>query len=436
LNDLERLEKIFELVDEEEVIQFTKDICSFPSYSGQETECAKFIANYMKENGFEVELQEVEAGRFQTICRIKGSGEAPSLMFNGHMDVGPVKMFSWTKRDPYKAYVRDGRIHVHGIENMKGGVAAMIMAAVALKRSGIKLEGDLVVCPVVGELQGGVGSKHLVDSGVITDYALVPEPSGLTIRTATAGCVQFLIHVFGLDKRINALDGMIKVIEALKEASRTKDFTFTPFPKKPDLPIIQIGGIIGGVGRDHSFYRCPPVFPDFCTLGIDVRIVPGQTENSMKNDLIRLLSRLKVDDPDFHFEVEGPPATYTEQWPNFKHFIPPANLPSDDRIVQVLAKNHELIMGEKATIWTMPHQNAYNDCGHLQAAGIKAVTYGPSYMPLNRAIIPTYSHGSADARGFSYPDGTGEDCMEIFQIVTTMKVYITSAIDICMNSKE
>lgn len=426
--------KVFDYIKEEEIIQLTKDICKFPSYNGKETPCNNFLAGFMEENGFEVEIMEVEAGRVQPVCRLRGTGEGPSLMFNGHTDIGPVLMFTWTKRDPYEPYVRDGLIHAHGIENMKGGVAAMVMAAVAVKRAGIQLKGDLVVCPVVGELQGGVGTKFLVDNGVITDYALDPEPSGLTVRTATAGCAEFLIHILGLDQRVRAFEKAVKVWEALEEASRKKDFTYTYFPGKPDLPLIQIGGVISGIGREHSFYRCPPNASDVCTIGVDVRTVPGQTEELVKNDLMRILSKLKIGDPEFHFEIEGPPATYTEQWPLFKHFIPPANISPDEWIVKLTAKNHELVSGDKAVVWTQPRQNAYNDCGHLQAAGVKAVTYGPISYPGLKYPKRLEAHGRA-AAAFAYPDGTTEDCMEIYQIMTTAKVYAAMAVDVCTISK-
>ena len=409
---------VLDFIKEDEVIQLTEELCRFPSYSGAETECARFLGGFMEDNGLDVEYQEVEPGRLQPIGRIKGSEEGPSLMFNGHLDIGPVLMFTWTKRDPYEPYVRDGRIHGHGIENMKGGVAAMVMAAIAVSRSGISLSGDLVVCSVVGELQGGVGTKYLLDQGIITDYALDPEPSGLTVRTATAGCAEFLIHTMGLDKRVDAFEKMIKVREALMEASRRKDFEYAYFPGKPELPLIRIGGIIGGMGREHSFFRCPPGSPEVCTVGVDVRTVPGQTEEGVKNDLIRILTRLKVDDPDFHFEIEGPPATYTEQWPLFKHFIPPCNLPPDARIVRLTAANHEMVTGEKCVVWTQLHQTAYNDCGHLQAAGIEATTYGPIFG------------------NYAYADGTTEDCMEISQIMTTARVFASTAVDVCTAMKE
>lgn len=405
--------RVLEHIKEDEVIELTKKLCSFPSYSGHETECTRFLGEFMSENGLEVEYQEVEPGRLQTIGRMNGAGEGASMMFNGHLDVGPVLMYTWTKKGPYEPYVRDGYIHGHGIENMKGGVAAMVAAAIALKRAGIELKGDLVVCAVVGELQGGVGTKFLVENGVVTDYALVPEPSGLTVRTATAGCAEFLIHTYGLDKRVDAFEKMVKAWRALKEASREKKFDYRYFPGKPELPRINFGGVIGGIGWEHSFLRCPPGAPEVCTMGIDVRTVPGQTEESVREDIVKALQAIKTEDDDFHFKVEGPPATYTDEWPIFKHFAPPSNLPQDSRMVTVAAENHELVTGEPCVVWTQPHQYAYNDCGHLQEAGIQATTYGPIF------------------RNYEYTDGSREDSMEIHQIMTTAKVFAISAIDIC-----
>src|SRR4029453_6136911 len=124
--------------------------------------------------GFESRLQEVDPGRFQTIARLPGTGGGTSLMFDGHIDIDPIP--SGWKRDPWTPTIEGDRFYGAGIYNMKGGDAAMIMAAVAAKRAGVPLRGDVVFACVDGELQGGVGTVHLLKRGVRADWAIVPEP--------------------------------------------------------------------------------------------------------------------------------------------------------------------------------------------------------------------------------------------------------------------
>jgi acetylornithine deacetylase len=93
--------------------------------------------------GYRVDLQEVEPGRFQTVAVLEGSGGGKSLMFNGHIDIDPLAL-GW-RRDPWTPTVEGDRLFGAGVNNMKGGVTAMISAAEAIRKSGVRLKGDLVV---------------------------------------------------------------------------------------------------------------------------------------------------------------------------------------------------------------------------------------------------------------------------------------------------
>ena len=88
-------EMVLECVDEFTLIELLKGILRFPSFPGEETECAEYIAYWMEERGFDTELMEVEEGRFQPVGRLRGTGEGPVLVFNGHMDI------SYTEKEVY-----------------------------------------------------------------------------------------------------------------------------------------------------------------------------------------------------------------------------------------------------------------------------------------------------------------------------------------------
>ena len=116
-------ERILKYVTEEGVVELAKNLIRIPSPTGKETEVARFLDKYMKDNGLETELIEAEAGRFQPVGIIKGRGGGYSLIFNGHMDTEVVKIGEEGSLMPR---IEGGRLYGHGIFNMKSGVAAMV----------------------------------------------------------------------------------------------------------------------------------------------------------------------------------------------------------------------------------------------------------------------------------------------------------------------
>ena len=176
-------------IDRDDMLELAKQMIRIPSFKTEETELARFMADYLGRRGYEVQLQEVEPGRFQTIATLRGEGGGKSLMFNGHLDIDPLA-FGW-KRDPWEPSVEGDRLFGAGVRNMQAGVASMVQAAEAVRRSGVRLKGDLVLACVVGELQGGVGSSYLCEHGPLTDMAVITEPHGPGQRNdSPRGCRQ------------------------------------------------------------------------------------------------------------------------------------------------------------------------------------------------------------------------------------------------------
>ena len=269
-------QRVISNIDENEAVSLASDLIKIPSFKTEETPVATFLADLFRQRGYEVDLQEVEPGRFQTIATLKGSGGGKSLMLNGHMDIDPLA-FGW-KRDPWMPSREGDRLYGAGANNMKGGLTSIITAAEAISRSGVPMKGDLVVACVVGELQGGVGTLHALRNGLRTDAAIVAEPvgDGDNIITTHVGWVELAISTIGLSQHISrshravdAIDMMIKAIPAIKNV----EFTYTPRPDLPDMPRVIVGTIIGGRGRDHDL-KGPNFTCDYCTIVADVRTVP------------------------------------------------------------------------------------------------------------------------------------------------------------------
>ncbi|MFQ5933972.1 MAG: M20 family metallopeptidase, partial [Dehalococcoidia bacterium] len=292
-------DRVLRQIKEEQAVNLCSSLLRIPSFKTEESKVARFLAGYFSRRGYEVDLQEVEPGRFQTIATLRGSGGGKSLMLNGHIDIDPLA-FGW-KRDPWTPVVEGDRLYGAGAFNMKGGVSAMITAAEAVRKSKVQLKGDIVLACVVGELQGGVGTVHALKNGVRTDMAVVAEPFGAeTLMTTHAGVVGMAINTIGYsqhisqrEKAVDAIEKMFPVIEAVKSVK----FTCTPRADLPGLPRIICGAIIAGRGRDHDV-KGPNFVSDFCTSLWDVRILPGQTSKSVEEDVRRMLEDLKTKDPE------------------------------------------------------------------------------------------------------------------------------------------
>ena len=142
------VQRLLDHVDRDEMLRLAQDLIRIPSFKTEESDVARFLGEYLSRRGYEVDLQEVEPGRFQTVARLRGSGGGKSLMFNGHIDIDPLAM-GW-KRDPWAPSIEGDQIFGGGIRNMKSGVSSMITAAEAVRKSGTELKGDLVLACVVG----------------------------------------------------------------------------------------------------------------------------------------------------------------------------------------------------------------------------------------------------------------------------------------------
>src|SRR3989337_1339066 len=77
-------------IDREELLELAAALCRIPSFTTEESDCARFLHGHFQKLGFESELQEVDPGRLQCIARLRGAGGGESLMLNGHIDIDPL----------------------------------------------------------------------------------------------------------------------------------------------------------------------------------------------------------------------------------------------------------------------------------------------------------------------------------------------------------
>ena len=408
-------QKVTNQVKEQFLVDFAQKLVKVPSFKTEESQVARFLASFFQRRGYQVDLQEVDPGRYQTIATLKGTGGGKSLMLNGHIDIDPLAM-GW-KRDPWKPVVEGDRLYGAGTYNMKGGVAAIVAAAEALRKAKAGLKGDLIVACVVGELQGGVGTVHALESGVRPDMAIVAEPNGQdTILTVHSGWLEMAVNVLGqsyhISEKEKAIDAIQKISRVVHTINNLK-LSHPPFPALPALPRIHVGGIIGGRGRDHVL-NGPNFTSDFCTVLVDARMVPGQTSDMVVADVRRALEAFKIQDPHFEYEIEFPPLA---KYRLLRVVMEPMNMPTDEYIVQAVARGYEAVTGRPpATVGIkLPNSYSGNDTTHMWKQGIPCVLYGPG--------------GGWDDKG--EPD----NYIRISDMVTCAKVIATTALEVCNQDK-
>ena len=371
-------DRITRHIKQDFLVDLAQKLIKIPSFKTEETAVARFLAGFFRRRGYEVELQEVDPGRFQTIATLKGVGGGKRVMLNGHIDIDPLAM-GWT-RDPWDPIVEGDRVYGAGSYNMKGGIASMIGAAEALRKSKLELKGDLTIACVAGELQGGIGTVTALERGPRPDMAIVPEPYGPeSILTVHAGWIQMAINVFGdsrhvsqKEEGIDAIGKMSRVVAAVNSL----ELSHPPFPDLPTLPRIMVGAIIGGLGRDHVMNGTNFV-SDFCTALVDARAVPGQTEEMVIADVRKALDAIKAEDQDFRYEIEcPPPADYGVA----RVSMEPMNMPTDGYLPRLVARKVEQVTGSPPSTIGVKAPDSYsgNDTAHLWKAGIPCVLYGPA----------------------------------------------------------
>lgn len=360
-------------IDRDELVRLLQSMVRLRSYSagGEEGAVARFVASYARQMGLVSELQEVEPGRFNVISRLAGRGDGTSLMFNGHLDTNPAGV-GWTV-DPLAGDVRDGCIYGIGVSNMKAADAAYLAAVAAVVRAGIPLRGDVIVAHVIGELQGGVGTAHLVRSGVRADRFIVGEPTDLTLLTMHAGSIELTVTVRGRTRHLSKMEEAVDAIEktvGIMRALKAMHFAGPTDPEAASLRRVAVGSIRGGLGPEYQDWR-PALIADMCSIKLSVRFGPGQSASSVEADVRDELERLRSKDPDLDVTLE-------RNQGGQRIDMGPFYVPRDADIVQVVRSAHTAAVG------TAPHEGAVapykfygTDAYHLASAGMTGVVYGP-----------------------------------------------------------
>lgn len=238
-----------------------------PSVSKQEHSIASLVIAELESAG----IATVRSGN-NVWCEI-GDQPRPRLLLNSHLDTVPSGK-NWTG-DPWKPHVEHGRVTGLGANDAKGCVAAMIEAALSIRReldAGEALHGTLVLALTAEEENSGAGLSDIVDRLLPIDAALVGEPTSLTPMIAQRGLLILRCLARGRsghpantppDSPDNA------ILTAAADALLLRKFDWGPPHPLLGRTHAHVTQINGGISRN--------VIPDACEFFVDVRTTPGLT---------------------------------------------------------------------------------------------------------------------------------------------------------------
>jgi acetylornithine deacetylase len=273
-------------------------------------------------------------------------------MLCGHLDV------VGAAPSAFEPVVRDGRIHGRGTIDMKGGLAAAVVAAERLAANGSRPAGDLIVAAVIDEEWASAGAEALVRHHR-ADAAILPEQSELDIIVEHGGFAWFEVESRGRESAgiepelgIDAIELAIPLLEGVVALDRE-------LATRPAMPYGRSSVHVSTVSGGTSF----PVYPASCVLGIERCTLPAETVAQAQEEMRELLLRAHEADPRFDGELRTVIAREAAQ------------LDADHVILRALDDAIAARLGRPARhIGDM----GWADSGLLAEAGVPCAMFGPS----------------------------------------------------------
>lgn len=241
---------------------------------GNEDQCTRYLATLLSAAGYECRLVDFAPHRSTLIARIGGKSDKPPICFTGHVDVVPLGSAKWV-HDPFGAEIVDGKLYGRGSSDMKSGVAAFTIAAIAAANE-IKDSAGLTLVITAGEETGCEGAFHLVGMADVAEILgqagalVVAEPTGNEPLVGHKGALWLKASATGVTAHGSMPEnGDNAIYKIARAALQLENFDFgTPPHPLMGQGTLNIGTARGGLNINSV--------PDAAEMTIDVRSVAGQ----------------------------------------------------------------------------------------------------------------------------------------------------------------
>jgi len=261
-----------------------------------ELAAAEIISDELARSGIDCRIDSWGRNRANLTAKINSVEQKGGLLFVCHLDVVAAGGQGWT-HPAFAGIESEGKVYGRGSVDMKGGIAAAVTAIRQIVDSGAKLEGDIIFLAAAGEETDSCGARRFIrdHSGSLPKLAgvVIPEPTDFEVVTAHRGILWLEVTAFGKAAHSSTPKLGINAIASMKTLLDELDnYKIRSQPHKLlgecSMSINTISG-----GREIN------VVPDSCSIGIDIRTLPGQQFKEIISDLKKIFAKLKQKNPQF-----------------------------------------------------------------------------------------------------------------------------------------
>jgi succinyl-diaminopimelate desuccinylase len=368
------LARVLDHVRPDEVVALTQRLVRIPSVfrpgdsDGNERAVATAVAEWLGREGFAVEVADVAPGRPNVVASLEGAGPGPTLCLEGHTDVvteGDPRLW---RHGPWSGALEDGRLYGRGSADMKGGLAAAMVAAAAVRRSGLRFGGRLVLAALVDEEGGMTGARHFMatPAGRAVDAAVICEPEQNELCLEQKGVLWARVLVHGRMAHgampyagVNPITAAGWFVAALPRLERRLGHAAprSPFLGVPHVTPTHVRAPAEGLAQNN-------VIPSSAGLTVDVRLVPDLAPETALAALDGLARETEARHPGVKVEVE------TVERPR-----PATRVARSEPVVQALAWAVSVVSGRRPRFGGVP--GSTDGTIFVAERGIPIVTFGP-----------------------------------------------------------
>ena len=381
----------------DDLISLTQELIRIPTLNppGENyREICEFLSTRLQNSGFGIELVRAKGTpgdsdkypRWNVVARREGAHRGQCVHFNSHIDVVEVGS-GWTQ-NPFGGDLVGDKIYGRGACDMKGGLAASIIAAEAFIDTNPNFYGAIEISGTGDEESGGYGGvAYLAEKGFFSpnrvQHVIIPEPLNKdrvclghrggwwaeieTFGEIAHGCMPFLG-----DCAVRHMGAVIDKFETElfpAMAARRTDMPVVPDGARSST--MNINSIHGGQPEQEEDFTGLPAHcvPDSCRIVIDRRFLVEETLEDVRGEVERLLVELKAERPKFDYEIRE------------LNSVLPSMTDRNSPIAASVAKQIEKVMGKPAEFVASP--GTY-DQKHIDRIGKlkNCVAYGPGILEL------------------------------------------------------
>jgi succinyl-diaminopimelate desuccinylase len=361
-------------VHEDELIALTRDLVRIPSVvkpgdpDGNEAAVAEYIRRWFIKEGFELEIQPVAPSRPNVVAWLGDKAAGRSLLLEGHTDVVTEGDASAWSHPPFGGDLEGGRVWGRGAADMKGGLAAAMIAAAAIKRSSARLNGRLVVGALVDEEGDMLGVHHFVASPLARELtaAVICEPEQNELCLEQRGVVWARVVLRGRMAHgampeaganpLAAVGALLRQVPRLERRLRAL-CERSRYLRPPTVTPTVVRAPVAGVAQAN-------VIPATAEVILDVRLTPGADEATVTAEIARACQAAA----DAHPGI-------TVEWRPVNGFRPATRVARNEPLVRAMTAAVRAVTGRRAVFGGVP--GSTDGTILRQTLGIPIVTCGP-----------------------------------------------------------